>query len=231
VNVFNAWIDALLAGKEPPEAKQTEKPELPPWAKPEGLAPDPKRPDFTVAGDPYKGKPGAKLVVVEFADFACPSRRRHALETQPALDKRFVKTGEIMWVYKHFPLRIHPRAPVAAAAAVCAGDQGKFWEMRHALFERVEQWSSGSDPDALLLQLAADIKLDRAQFATCLAGRRALEHVLGGLYDGQSVGVRQSPSSFSCRGHRDGGGGDALCRAIRIFAETAARQSAASHQG
>ena len=85
-NVFSGWIDALLAGKEPPEAKQTAKPELPPWAKPESLAPDPKRPGFTVDGDPYKGNPGAKLVVVEFADFECPSCRRHALETQPALD-------------------------------------------------------------------------------------------------------------------------------------------------
>jgi protein-disulfide isomerase len=194
VDVFVRWIDALLAGKEPPEAKQPEKPELPLWAKSEGLAPDSKRPGFTVAGDPYKGKPSARLVVVEFADFECPSCRRHALETQPSLDKRFVETGEVMWVAKHFPLRIHPRAPVAAAAAVCAGDQGKFWEMHHVLFERVERWSTGSDPDAALLQIAAEIKLDGAQFATCLASRRPLEHVLRGLYDGQSVGVRNSPT-------------------------------------
>jgi protein-disulfide isomerase len=200
VDVFVRWIDALLAGKEPPEAKQPEKPELPLWAKPEGLAPDPKRPGFTVAGDPYKGKPSAKLVVVEFADFECPSCRRHALETQPALDKRFVETGEVMWVTKHFPLRIHPRAPVAAAAAVCAGDQGKFWEVHHALFERVEQWSSGSDPDAALLQLAMAVKLDKAQFAACLASRRALEPVLRGLYDGQSIGVRNSPTFILLQG-------------------------------
>jgi protein-disulfide isomerase len=203
VDVFIRWIDDLTAGKEPPQAQQSQqaqKPELPPWAKPEGLAPDPKRPGFTVAGDPYKGKPGARLVVVEFADFECPSCRRHALETQPTLDKRFVETGEIMWVAKHFPLRIHPRAPVAAAAAVCAGDQGKFWEMHHALFERVEQWSTGSDPDAALLQLAADIKLDGGPFATCLASRRPLEHVLRGLYDGQSVGVRNSPTFILVQG-------------------------------
>jgi protein-disulfide isomerase len=200
VDVFVGWIDALLAGKEPPEAKQPEKRELPLWAKPEGLAPDAKRPGFTVAGDPYKGKPGARLVVVEFADFECPSCRRHALETQPALDKRFVETGEVMWVAKHFPLRIHPRAPVAAASAVCAGDQGKFWQMHHVLFERVEQWSSGSDPDAALLQIAVEIKLDGAQFATCLASRRALEPVLRGLYDGQSVGVRNSPTFILVQG-------------------------------
>ena len=39
VDVFVGWIDALLAGKEPPEAKQPEKPQFPLWAKSEGLAP------------------------------------------------------------------------------------------------------------------------------------------------------------------------------------------------
>ena len=136
-------------------------------------------------------------MVVEFADFECPSCRRHALEAQPSLDKRF---GEIMWVAKHFPLRIHPRAPVAAAAAVCASDQGKFWEMHHVLFERVEQWSTGSDPDAVLLQLAAEIKLDRSKFANCLASRRPLERVLRGLYDGQSIGVKNSPTFILLQG-------------------------------
>ncbi len=72
--------------------------------------------------------------------------------------------------------------------------------MHHALFERVEQWSIGNDPDAALLQLAVDIKLEWAQFSTCLASRRALEHVLRGLYDGQSVGVRNSPTFILVQG-------------------------------
>jgi protein-disulfide isomerase len=153
VEVFARWIGALLAGQEPPQAelaKPPEKPELPFWAKPEGLAPDPKRRGYTVAGDPYKGNPNAKLVVVEFGDFQCPACQRHALTTQPAVDKRFVETGQVLWVAKHFPLRSHPHAPVAAAAAECAGAQGKFWAMHHLLFERVEQWSTGDDPDPAL---------------------------------------------------------------------------------
>jgi protein-disulfide isomerase len=193
VDMFARWIDALLAGKEPPEAKQPEKPELPLWAKSEGLAPDPKRPGFTVAGDPYKGNPNAKLVLVEFSDFQCPACQRHALTTQPGLDKRFVKTGEVLWVAKHFPLRIHPHAPVAAAAAECAGDQSKFWTMHHLLFAQMEQWSNGVDPDTALVQLAVDLELDRAQFTTCLTSRKALERVLRDLYDGQGIGVRNLP--------------------------------------
>jgi protein-disulfide isomerase len=194
VDVFATWIDALLAGKEPPKAKEPEKPELPPWAKAEGLAPDPNRPGFTLAGDPYKGNPNAKLVLVEFGDFECPACQRHALATQPELDKRFVESGDVLWVVKHFPLRIHPHAPVAAAAAECAGDQGRFWPMHHLLFERLEQWSTGDDPDTALNRFAADVGLDRSQFNACLTSRKALERVLGDIYDGLAVGVKSIPA-------------------------------------
>jgi protein-disulfide isomerase len=222
VDVFARWIDALLAGKEPPETKPPEKPELPFWAKSEGLAPDPKRPGFTVAGDPYKGNPNAKLVLVEFSDFQCPACQRHALTTQPELDKRFVKTGEVLWVAKHFPLRIHPHAPVAAAAAECAGDQGKFWAMHHRLFEQTEQWSTGDDPDAALVGLAADLELDRARFTACLTSRKALERVLRDLYDAQAIGVRSTPTFVLFYG----GTGHALAgaRSAEEFAATLQQQ-------
>src|SRR5205823_2717070 len=83
VEGFTRWIDDLLAGKEPPkdveaQTDKAQKIELPFWAKPEGLAPDPKRPGFTVAGDRYKGSPNAKLVIVEFGDFQCAACQRHA---------------------------------------------------------------------------------------------------------------------------------------------------------
>lgn len=194
VDVFATWIDGLLAGKEPPQAQKPAKPELPEWAKMEGLAPDPKRRGYTVSGDPYKGSANAKLVVVEFGDFECPACQRHALETQPAVDKQFVDTGEVMWVMKHFPLRIHPHAPVAAAAAECAGDQGKFWAMHHLLFERMEQWSAGSEQDKALGRLAAQLQLDDTKFAACLASRQPLERVMRDLFDGQGIGVKAMPT-------------------------------------
>jgi protein-disulfide isomerase len=197
VDVFTRWIDALLAGQEPPQAQEAQaadKLELALWATPEGLAPDPKRPGYTVAGDAYKGNPDAKLVMVEFTDFQCPACQRHALTTQPVLDKRFVETGEVLWVVKHFPLRSHPHAPVAAVAAECAGHQGQFWAMHHRLFERMEQWATSDDPEPALGQLAANLELDRAQFSACLQSRKALEHVLHDLYDGQEIGVRNVPT-------------------------------------
>jgi len=165
---------------------------LPLWAKTEGLAPDPERPGYTMAGDAYKGDADAKLTVIEFTDFQCDSCARHALDTQPALDEQFVETGKVQWVVKHFPLREHDHAPVAAAAAECAADQGRFWDMRHLLFEQQAEWTKG-DVDTALVALAADLKLDTTAFAVCLNSRQALERVLHDLYDAQGV-VRQTPT-------------------------------------
>jgi len=197
---FEQVIDALLAGNEPPKAKEPEKPELPLWAKREGLVPDPKRPGYTAAGDPYRGNPSAKVVVVEFEDYECPSCERHAMETQPVLDKKFVDSGDVLWVAKQYPLRMHRYAPAAASAAKCAGDQGNFWAMRRLLFANVESWSKATDPDAALLQLAKRVPMNQAAFRSCLSGRKSLERVLADLYDGLSVGVRSVPSFVILRG-------------------------------
>ena len=58
-------------------------------------------------------------------------------------------------------------------------------------------WSNGpqgEDPDTALVQLAADLELDRAQFSGCLQSRKALERVLRDVLDGQGIGVRNVPA-------------------------------------
>ena len=122
---FVSYADALIAGEEPPEDPKPEPPELPRWAKAEGLAPDPGRPGFTLAGDAYKGNPEAKVVVIEFNDFECEACRKHALEVQPEIDRELVDTGKLLWVDKRYactntrPSR--PSPPNARATRVSTG--------------------------------------------------------------------------------------------------------------
>jgi protein-disulfide isomerase len=184
--IFAQWIGAMAAGGPPPQEPTPEPAELPFWASPEGLMPDPERPGFTMGGDPYKGNPDASMAVVEFSDFQCPSCRTHALETQPGLDERFVDSGEVLWVFKHLPLRMHPQAVIAAVAAECAAEQGKFWEMHDRLFDTVEQWAV-EQPEPILLATGGELGLNRRAFAECLDSRQALERVLADLYDAQDV--------------------------------------------
>jgi protein-disulfide isomerase len=182
---FALYIDALLAGEKPPVPEQQSQgsQEIPFWATAEGWVPDPERPGFNMAGDQYRGNSDAKVTVIEFSDFQCPFCKQHNDETQPALDEEFVDSGQVMWVYKHFPLSIHPQAPAAGAAAECAADQGKFWEMHHALFANPEEWSV-QEPNPVFEALAAEVGLDVAAFTACMENGEAAERVTNDMSEG-----------------------------------------------
>ena len=78
----------------------------------------PEAPDFR-----KKGPASAKVLIVEFSDFQCPACRY----AEPSVRQIFTVYGDkVRFVFKHFPLRMHEWAKPAAAAAECAGRQGKF---------------------------------------------------------------------------------------------------------
>ncbi|MBK8047682.1 MAG: thioredoxin domain-containing protein [Anaerolineales bacterium] len=185
---FSAFVDALVAGEEPPVAAQEEQgaqgeAQVPFWATAEGLAPDESRPGFTMAGDQHRGNIDAKITVIEFSDFQCPYCEQHVTATQPTLDEKFVDTGEVRWVFKHFPLDIHPQAPAAGIAAECAAEQDKFWEMHEAIFADQAKWSI-EDPNPVFVELAAGVDLDTAAFEQCLSDPKIAERVSSDQQDG-----------------------------------------------
>jgi protein-disulfide isomerase len=182
---FALYVDSLLAGEKPPVQEEPAQgnQEIPFWATAEGWVPDPERPGFNMAGDEYRGNADAKVTVIEFSDFQCPFCKQHVEETQPALDQEFVDSDKVMWVFKHFPLSIHPQAPAAGAAAECAADQGKFWEMHHTLFTNQDKWSV-EDPNPVFEELAAEAGLDAAAFTACLEDGQAAERVTSDMSEG-----------------------------------------------
>jgi protein-disulfide isomerase len=190
---FAAYVGALAKGEAPPvpaEQAQAEPQELPLWATPDGWKPDPDRPGFNVSGDQYMGNPEAKAVVLEFTDFQCPYCRQHALETQPTLNEKFVDTGDVLWIFRHYPLSFHPQAEAASVAAECAADQGQFWEMKKLLFDEQENWSV-DEPKSKFMELAGQLSLDAAKFEVCIDDPATLENIQG---DRDSVQLNGTPT-------------------------------------
>src|SRR5262249_7515398 len=104
------------------------------------------------------------IVIVEYSDFQCPYCAAFTRDTLPVLLKDYVDTGRVQFVFRHLPLdAIHPRAIKASAAAECAFQQNKFWEMHNALF---------ADPahldDASLDTRARAIGLQPEAYAACM---------------------------------------------------------------
>jgi protein-disulfide isomerase len=95
------------------------------------------KPDISDAS--IEGSPNAKVVIVEFSDFQCPFCKKWTDE-----NLRRIRTqlgNDVALVFEHFPIvQIHPNAGDASAVAVCAGEQGKFWQMHDLLFKTQSEW-------------------------------------------------------------------------------------------
>jgi protein-disulfide isomerase len=140
------------------------------------VAADPARPGYTQAGDQMRGNPAAPVTVIEISDFQCPFCRRHVEQTQPQLEQAFVESGQVRWVFRHFPLNGHAQAEAAGVAAECAGEQGEFWAMHDLLFTQVERWAI-ADAAPIFRDLAQQLDLDAAQFTACLADETIRQRV------------------------------------------------------
>ena len=142
--------------------------------------------------DPVKGDRKARLVLVEFSDYQCPYCGRFVRETFPQIDKDYIKTGKLKYVFRDFPITsAHKDALKAAVAAGCALDQGKYWEMHDRLFENQAAFTVYN-----LTQHAEAIGLNKETFQRCLNNNEYATEVQNDFADGTKAGVNQTPFFF-----------------------------------
>ena len=146
----------------------------------------------SVEDDPFKGERTAKLAIVEFSDYQCPFCARHFRETLPQIETDYIKTGKVKYVFRNFPIEsIHPLAFKAAEAAHCAGEQEKYWEMHDRLFSN--QKALGLKDLSLHAQA---LRLNLANFQQCLDSGKQAAKIRKDKGDGQTAGVRATPTFF-----------------------------------
>ncbi len=89
--------------------------------------------------DHIRGNPNAKIVIVEFSDTECPFCKQFH-ETMKRIVNEYGASGDVAWVYRHFPIpSLHPKAQKQAEALECASEQGgndMFWKFTDMLYER-----------------------------------------------------------------------------------------------
>ncbi|RPJ55430.1 MAG: hypothetical protein EHM12_12235 [Dehalococcoidia bacterium] len=81
---------------------------------------------------------------------------------------------------------------LATEAAWCAGDQGKFFEYHHALYEKSEALSS----QETLIELAVTIGLDRNTLAQCLSSGQHQADVEQAKQAAANRGINSTPTFF-----------------------------------
>ena len=161
----------------------------PPAAAPR-RGPDPaKAYAVNTKGSPAKGGgANAAVTLVEFSDFQCPFCSR----VTGTLDQIEEAYGDkVRIVFKHLPLRMHSRAPMAHAASEAANSQGKFWEMHDLIFENQRDLS-----EEAYLRYAGQIGMDVDQFKKDLVSASVKARVDADAAEAAKLGVTGTPGFF-----------------------------------
>lgn len=148
-------------------------------------------PDVALNGAYATGSNRASVVIVEFSDYQCPFCKKHHANAYVELKKNYIETGKVKYAVMDFPLSFHSQAKSAAVAARCAGKQGKFWDMQHALFESKKPFG-----DELYREMASLFKLDAADFNACLQSKSIVDQVNRQMEYGSQLGVQGTPAFF-----------------------------------
>ncbi len=156
---------------------------------------------FTEQGEPFKGDPASPVVIEEFSSYQCLFCGRFFQESYPQVMANYVETGQVLYVFRDFPLPTQPQSPLAAEAASCAGQTGgasTYWAMHDRLFERQPGWSGKGNADAISIfkGYAEELELDAAAFSECLDSGATRAQVEADAAEGSARGVRGTPTFF-----------------------------------
>ncbi len=147
---------------------------------------------MSIAGEPVKGNKDARLTLIEFSEYQCPFCSRHVQNTFPQLDKEYIQTGKVKYVFRDLPLEsIHKNAFKAAEATHCAEEQGKFWPMHDRLFANQQTLEA-----AKLADHATAIGVDAKKLQACLDGGKYAADIRKDMADAERLGVSATPTTL-----------------------------------
>jgi protein-disulfide isomerase len=144
-----------------------------------------------------KGSPKAPVTVYEMSDFQCPYCRRFAQETFPGLERGYITTGKVRWVFINFPLTdIHPHAAAAAQLALCAAKQNGFWRVHDLLFQHQDTWAPLKEAGPFFVSLADSAGLSKPALVTCLEAPETLQAVQADAEGAARSGAGSTPTFY-----------------------------------
>jgi len=144
-----------------------------------------------------KGSATAPVTVYEMSDFQCPYCRQFARETFPALERTYIKSGKVRWVFINLPLTdIHEHASAAAQLALCAAKQKGFWRIHDLLFLHQENWAPLKEAGPFFLSLADSAGISKPALLTCLESPETLQAVMADAEGAARSGASSTPTFY-----------------------------------
>jgi len=147
--------------------------------------------------DHIRGDFNAPVKIIEYSDSECPFCKRFHATLQQIMSE-YNETGNVTWVYRHFPItQLHAKAFNEALAMECAsalGGNDKFWAYTDRLYE-ITPANNGLDPIELN-NIAQYVGLDMKKFKTCLASKEYEQRITNDSQNAIATGGQGTPWSI-----------------------------------
>lgn len=138
--------------------------------------------------NPARGNISSNNIIVEFGDFKCP-----ACKASHPIIEEILKEYNVALYYRNFPLLMHGQISfLAAEAAECANEQGKFWEYHNILYDNQEILTTKDD----LKKYASNLGLNMSKFNNCLDNETYKAEIKKDVSDGEKAGIQGTPTFF-----------------------------------
>ncbi len=150
-------------------------------------------------GNAAIGPENAKLLMVEFTDYQCPSCAKFHQLYFDLIKKDYIATGKMRYVVKDFPLFAHENAKPAALYTQCIHDvtgTDNFFKYIKSLFANQGEWSESIAPAEYFSVLAKELKLNQSAVDTCFVNKASEANVTADRVEGDSLGVNGTPIFF-----------------------------------
>ena len=112
------------------------------------------------------------------------------LETEPQIIEQYIRPGKVKLVYRHLQ-QMGPGSQLLSEASECVADQGRFWEMRRAIYARYTQLYDNTRAQAEAA--AAEVGADVAALGACLDAGTHAAAVQADYAAATAEGVRSRP--------------------------------------
>jgi len=154
----------------------------------------------TTVNDQHLGDPNAPVKVDLYADPRCSACLYYSQNVEPQIIKNYVETGKVYYTF-HFYLVIDLNDGTdasyrAANAALCAGEQNRFWDYHDTLYANQFSENASLFTDARLSTMAENLKLDMTAFNQCYQAKKYASLIQNDNAVAGKLGVTSTPSLF-----------------------------------
>jgi protein-disulfide isomerase len=144
-------------------------------------------------GDVVLGSDKAPVTIIEYASMTCPHCAHFSQTTFPELQKRYIDSGKVRFIFREFPL--DALAAAGFMLARCAG-KDKFMPIVETLFAKQTDWVV-KEPLPALQNIAKQFGFTEGSFKQCLANQKVLDDIQAVRdHAVEKLGVNSTPTFF-----------------------------------